>query len=210
MTDPKLSVSSRAALAKNTKIFPADTMIFEEGDTTRDLYLLLRGRVVVIKAGQKIAEISEPMSYFGEMSAILGEPRSAAIKALEESEFMIVPGDKFESLIDVSPAVGKKILQTLAQRLSSMNEDRKRVFNEARTARQRSQEQVSSAAQDYKRLLYAIALVYEGFKLPQVAELLKYGKESSTLANHAVRLDLDERHFVSSPFVHKLHKAKQS
>ena len=208
MADPKLNIQTKAALARNTQSFKAGGIIFNEGDTSTELYLLLKGKVEVVKGGKPIAQIGEPMSYFGEMSAILSEPRSATIKAVEDCEFMIVPGDKLDTLIDVSPAIGKKLIQTLALRLSNMNKERLKLNEEVKDAKRRSQEEISSAAQDYKRVLYGIALVYEKHKLPQVAEILKWGKDSSMLAAHAVRMDLDDRYFASSEFMLALHKAR--
>lgn len=210
MTDAKLSTSAKAALAKNAKEFKAGDKIINEGDTSNDLYMMIKGKVGVYKGEELIAEIEEAMSYFGEMAAILGEPRTASIVALEDSEFMVVPGDKLSTLIDVSPAVGKKIIATLAQRLKDMNRERHLLAGEVMKARKRAQEQVQQAATDYKRMLYATALVHEQFKLPQVAELLKFGKASSMLASYGGRMDLDDRHFSSSDMILKLHKAKKS
>lgn len=209
MADAKLSTSAKAALAKNAKMYKETEVVIKEGDTSNELYMMIKGKVGVYKGEELIAEIDEPMSYFGEMAAILGEPRTASIIAIEESEFMIVPGDQLSTLIDVSPAVGKKIIATLAQRLRDMNRERHLLAGEVMKARKRAQEQVTTASSDYKRLLYATALIHEQYKLPQVAELLKFGKAASMLASHSARMDLDDRHFVSSEMILKLHRAKK-
>ncbi len=205
-----MSTAQKAALAKNTKTLPVNTIVFNEGDTTTELYLLLKGEIAVIKGGKQLAVLNEPMTYVGEMSYLLKEPRSATIKCVTECEFMVVQGDKLDSLIDVSPAVGKKLIQTLASRLANMNQDRLKLIQEVVEAKRRMQDHVSQAAQDYKRYLYATQLVYENTKLPQVGEILKFGKDSSMLASHSVRLDVDDRHFACSELILKLHQASKS
>jgi type IV pilus assembly protein PilB len=55
-----------------------DTII-RQGNTDIDFFQLIQGSVMVVKDGKKIAEIAEPNDYFGEMSAISGEARSASI-----------------------------------------------------------------------------------------------------------------------------------
>jgi len=54
-------------------------IIVREGNTDKDFFKLVQGSVVVVKKGKVIAELSQPGEYFGEMSAISDEPRSATI-----------------------------------------------------------------------------------------------------------------------------------
>jgi len=195
-------------MAKATQTFEAGQVLVSEGDTTRDMYMMIHGKVAVFKGEDQVAEITEPYSYFGEMSALLGEPRSATVKAIEKSEFMVIPGDKFETLIDVNPVIGKKVMQTLAERLASMNKERLALIDAATEARRKIATSAIEAAGDYKRFLYATALIFEKYKLPQVAQLVKFGKDSSLLSSHSARLDLDERHFQCNALILELHKAK--
>jgi type IV pilus assembly protein PilB len=44
----------------------------------------VQGSLIVSKQGKKIAEITEPGEYFGEMAAISGELRSASIISKRE------------------------------------------------------------------------------------------------------------------------------
>ncbi|MBT9439655.1 MAG: type IV-A pilus assembly ATPase PilB, partial [Desulfobacterales bacterium] len=52
-------------------------VIVREGNKDIDFFKLIQGALIVVKGGKKIAEIVQPGEYFGEMSAIIGEPRSA-------------------------------------------------------------------------------------------------------------------------------------
>ena len=211
-SNQNLSTKQKADLARKTKSFSAGEPIIREGDISNEMYLLISGKVAVMKKDEDtgkdkpLAEISEPMSYFGEMAALLNQPRTATIMAVEDCEFMIVPGDKLDSLIDVSPAVGKKLIQTFALRLKKMNDDHLAFVEEVKKARERARDQIASTSQDYKRLVYALTLMAENSRLPQVKELMQFAKDSSMLASYGGRIDMDDKYFMCNAQVLKLHQ----
>jgi CRP/FNR family cyclic AMP-dependent transcriptional regulator len=67
------------------KRFAAGAYLFQEGDEGSEMYVVLEGRVVISKfipgAGEEALAILERGDFFGEMSLIDGEPRSADAKA---------------------------------------------------------------------------------------------------------------------------------
>ena len=67
------------------QIFPYRGVIFKEGDRSKEIYLLRTGTVGISKQvgeiDEKIATI-EAINFFGEMSLINNEPRSATVRAL--------------------------------------------------------------------------------------------------------------------------------
>ena len=92
-------------------------VIIQEGNQDIDFFKLIRGRVAVLKSGKKIAEITEPGEYFGEMSAISGEPRFASIVSVGRSTVTRYPGDKLMELLEKYPDISKKFFKTLVTRL---------------------------------------------------------------------------------------------
>ena len=94
-------------------------VIIREGNTDIDFFKLVQGGLYVVKGGKKIAEIVEPGDYFGEMSAITGEPRSASIISKGRSVVKRFPGDKLFELIEKYPDVSKHLFAILAARLDS-------------------------------------------------------------------------------------------
>ena len=66
-------------------------VIIQEGNQDKDFFKLIRGRVAVLKSGKKIAEITEPGEYFGEMAAISNEPRFATIVSVGRSAVTGIP-----------------------------------------------------------------------------------------------------------------------
>ncbi|MCK5231183.1 MAG: cyclic nucleotide-binding domain-containing protein, partial [Desulfobulbaceae bacterium] len=89
--------------------FCSGDVIFLEGDETTDLYILISGKVILVKGTMKISEISEPGSIFGEMAYLLNERRSATSKALLDVKAIRVPGDEIQQFVDRFPAIAPEI-----------------------------------------------------------------------------------------------------
>lgn len=98
-----------------------DTII-RQGNTDIDFFQLIQGAVMVVKDGKKIAEIVQPNEFFGEMSAISGEARSASILSKGRSKIKRYPGDKLMEVIEKHPQVAKHLFSTLVGRLGQANE----------------------------------------------------------------------------------------
>jgi len=94
-------------------------VIIREGNMDIDFFKLVQGGLYVVKGGKKIAEIVQPGEYFGEMSAITGEPRSASIISKGRSMIKRFPGDKLSEVIEKYPDVAKHLFGVLAARLDS-------------------------------------------------------------------------------------------
>ena len=95
--------------------------IIRQNNTDKDFFKLVRGALMVVKDGKKIAELTQPGEYFGEMSAISGEPRSASIVSKGRSTVKRFPGDKIMELIEKYPDVAKHLFAALVGRLSQAN-----------------------------------------------------------------------------------------
>ncbi|PIE59981.1 MAG: type IV-A pilus assembly ATPase PilB [Desulfobulbus propionicus] len=92
-------------------------IIIQEGNKDKDFFKLVRGKVAVLRGEKKIAEITEPGEYFGEMAAILEETRSATIISSGRATIKRYPGDKLGELIDKYPDVSRHLFRTLVGRL---------------------------------------------------------------------------------------------
>lgn len=110
--------------------FERGSVIFTEGDHTRELYILLAGEIEIIKNNTVIAVVSEPNTYLGEMSTLLGTPRTATLKAKTGCRMLRVPDDRVSDFIAHSPALGFKLAKLLAHRLQEMNEKYEAMMDE--------------------------------------------------------------------------------
>jgi CRP-like cAMP-binding protein len=100
-------------------------VIIEEGTNGTEVFKLYQsdGGLEVLKKGVRIGIIAKPGEYFGEMSFILNEPRSATIRSIGKSIVEVIPVQDggLERLINESPEVANKIITSLAERLKKVN-----------------------------------------------------------------------------------------
>jgi len=94
-----------------------DVIIQEGNRDDRNFYKLVRGKVAVLKSGKKIAEITEPGEYFGEMACILDEARYASIVSVGRCKVKRYPGEKINELIEKYPDISRHLFKTMAGRL---------------------------------------------------------------------------------------------
>jgi CRP-like cAMP-binding protein len=94
----------------------AGTLVICEGGTTGHLYVLIEGRLEVIKGDTVVASIAEPGAVVGEMSALLDLPHTATVRAASNST--IYEFSDAASFLREHPAVALLIARLLAQRLN--------------------------------------------------------------------------------------------
>ena len=107
---------SLAALPIST--YEAGEIVLAAGSTTEKLLVLRQGVVEVLREGTQIAKVSEPGAVFGELSALLGTPHTADVRALERSEFSVAGA---ASLLAGDAAATLYIAAILARRLDGAN-----------------------------------------------------------------------------------------
>src|ERR1700688_906909 len=64
---------------------PAGTLVIHEGGSTGHLYVLIVGRLEVVKGDAVVASITEPGAVVGEMSVLLDQPHTATVRAAADS-----------------------------------------------------------------------------------------------------------------------------
>jgi type IV pilus assembly protein PilB len=94
-----------------------DIIIQEGNEDDKNFYKLVRGKVGVLKQGKKIAEITEPGEYFGEMACIMNEARYASVISIGRCKIKRYPGEKLTELIEKYPEISRKLFRTMAKRL---------------------------------------------------------------------------------------------
>ncbi len=77
-----LSIAKETSVAKNTPLL-------REGEVSNEIYLILRGKVAVVKNDQQLATL-ESGAVIGEMALIDRSPRSASVVTLEDSKFLVL------------------------------------------------------------------------------------------------------------------------
>ncbi len=93
----------------------AGTLVIQEGSTTGHLYVLIEGRVEVLKGDIIVATITDPGAVLGEMSVLLDQPHSATVRAASDST--IYEFSDAAAFLREQPAVALLIARLLAERL---------------------------------------------------------------------------------------------
>ena len=97
----------------------AGTVILHEGGRTGHLYVLIEGRLDVLKGGTIVASITDPGAMVGEMSVLLDQPHTATVSAASDS--IVYEFDDAAAFLRDQPAVALLIARMLAQRLNAAN-----------------------------------------------------------------------------------------
>ncbi len=142
--------------------FPKGATIFEEGVSGEYMYLIQEGQVKVTKMSedgrQKILEILSPGDFFGEMTLLDREPRSASIKTTHPCVLLALSRQDFLRLLERNLDIGMELLRVLSLRLREADEQvRALLFErvEARTRRVLLRLARESAPQDPTRRITA-------------------------------------------------------
>ncbi|MDP2832924.1 MAG: YhjD/YihY/BrkB family envelope integrity protein [Pseudomonadota bacterium] len=112
-------------LAKYGQTFAAGETLIREGDTSQEAFFLYAGKVGLFKeiGGQekRLGELGEG-ELFGEMAYLLGEHRTATVRAESEVTALVLPPEMLEELMRYSAPLARRIIDSLAGRLMRMNQ----------------------------------------------------------------------------------------
>jgi len=75
-------------------VYPADAVIFEQGDYGDSMSIIVEGQVRIHSGGRTLG-LMEPRSVFGEMAVIDPEPRSASVNTMTNTPALTVGPDGF-------------------------------------------------------------------------------------------------------------------
>lgn len=97
-----------------THYAPGDVLI-AEGPSSGLLFILIEGAVEVLRGDVRVALVAEPGAVFGEISALLGRPHSATVKALEPVVAHRI--EDAETFLQLRPEIVFHVARILANRL---------------------------------------------------------------------------------------------
>lgn len=112
-----LDIINRPELLKFCRDFKAGEDLFLEGDDSRDMYILVSGRLEIFKDDKLISGISAAGAMVGEMSHLLGSRRTATVRAGRDSRVMVISSDRIADFFQEFPELIPHITQSLAERL---------------------------------------------------------------------------------------------
>ncbi len=106
--------------------YARNTVLFMEGDENNQLFVVCAGKVSAFVQGedgkQLILNYMSTGEYFGELSLIDSQPRSASIMTVTDCEFLTMSRDKFQEFISKSPELCVSLMQELAARVRKLTQ----------------------------------------------------------------------------------------
>ncbi len=107
---------SRIASLVDEAEVSAGAVLTKEGAAGHEFFAVASGKATARLRSKKLASYG-PGDFFGEMSLLDQGPRSATITADTDMTLYVLDAKSFGTLIERYPAVARKILRGLAQRL---------------------------------------------------------------------------------------------
>ena len=118
LNDGELDVVRAVATEKT---YPKNAVVLTEGEMGDSLYMIQSGKVKVFIGDEDgreiILKILGPGDFFGEMSMIDKQPRSASVNTSEASTFLVLTHAAFEKCVEQSPRIANMVMRILAQRV---------------------------------------------------------------------------------------------
>jgi CRP/FNR family cyclic AMP-dependent transcriptional regulator len=115
-----------AALPRFRQRYRKSEVIFEQGSTGSEMYLIHSGRVLLSvrrnEGEQTPLIVLNPGDFFGEMALVDDSPRSTTASAVEDdTELIVVDRARFLFMVRQQPEFALSLMHTLCQRLRDMD-----------------------------------------------------------------------------------------
>lgn len=130
-----LSEENIQEIQKNSmcKRYERGAVLFTEEDEADGLYIIVQGYVKVYQTSEsgkeKTLAIVTVGEVIGEMAAFGQHFRSASVKAMEATEVVYIPQQRFEGLLTKMPALSLKITEIVTERLRRTNRQIAQLVN---------------------------------------------------------------------------------
>ncbi|WP_290766376.1 Crp/Fnr family transcriptional regulator [Fibrobacter sp. UBA4297] len=123
LNEEQLGMIANLVIVKNYN--RDETVVLEGDDSVQALYLIATGSVQVYMTGidgrETILSFLERGDFFGEMSLIDGEPRSASVRTVTDAKLLVIHRESFLSLLRKSPEIAMALMSELCKRLRKAN-----------------------------------------------------------------------------------------
>lgn len=117
-----LSTAERDLISQKMRVldFGQNEIVVKQGEAGDSMYILHRGACeVIVKNGdspEMVVATLTPPAFFGEMSLLTGEPRTATVRAREDSRLFAIHKELFAELLQKDPKISEQLAKALAHR----------------------------------------------------------------------------------------------
>ncbi len=113
----------RIASLAQERLHAAGEWLCEEGDVGDELFVVVEGKVEVVRGEPNNRRFLRTLSageQFGELAILREQPRSAGVRALSQVRTLVLSGAALRSILEERPEVSLSMLESLAERLSTL------------------------------------------------------------------------------------------
>jgi small-conductance mechanosensitive channel/CRP-like cAMP-binding protein len=118
-----LSAADRAMLAEASRdrLYGAGQTVVRQGDMGDSMFVVGRGgvRVTILPGATEVATIAAG-GYFGEMSLLTGQPRTATVSAITDCLLLEISAADFRRIALAQPAVVEQVTAAVAERRAGL------------------------------------------------------------------------------------------
>ena len=122
-----LTAAQRSELRASARpyVYAAGETIVRQGDPGGSMFVLVRGEasVTLDSSRAELARLTTG-SFFGEMSVLTGEPRTATVRAVIDCELLEISVDAFRQFLLANPTVVDRLGHAVATRRSEIDQRR--------------------------------------------------------------------------------------
>jgi CRP-like cAMP-binding protein/HAMP domain-containing protein len=133
LTVPPFQSFSQSELERLTQLgyqieFASQEVICHENEPGNTFYIVLSGSVeVYVSTLQKSLRIQTAGSFFGELSLLLGIPRTATVRTLEPTTLFAINQQGFQTLLQENPGLAESVATQLSTYQAEL-EERKEIL----------------------------------------------------------------------------------
>jgi CRP/FNR family transcriptional regulator, cyclic AMP receptor protein len=120
MADNPIDFGILAGAGAPAREFKAGEVIFKEGDTGAEFFVIQSGKVDIRLGNRLLGSLSDH-DIFGEMALIDTAPRSATAVAATDVKIVPIGEKQFLFLVSQTPHFALNVMRTLARRLRTQN-----------------------------------------------------------------------------------------
>lgn len=107
------------------RTFPGGTVLFHEGDSGREMYVIQSGKIKIskqVRNEEQTLAVIGPGEFFGEMAIFNNKPRSATATVLEDCKVLVVDPKTLEAMIKGNTEIAVRMIKKLASRLQEADD----------------------------------------------------------------------------------------
>jgi len=190
---------------KYLKLYKSGEFLVTEDDCDDDFYCLLSGKVGIWKGDPKkpnelieIREISDKGSYFGEMSVLLKEDRSASVIAKTDAKVFKLPGKILSQVILEQPNFALRLCTSLADLLRKATIARQDLTQQRNEIRDDATAQLLHAKENFQKIFIMLSAIEYQLRNPLTKSLVEHMSQDKLLKGGR-RIHLDKECLEEMP-----------